>query len=123
MSITNAQFAKLADYYGFDIIEARKILDLLKPKQKRPDGPDGEKKVAKLKKAENPKKAEKPKRGPTGYQMFLKYYHPIAKVKMQSNLASGEKLTNGIVVKHVSSEWKVLSESKRDAWKKKAAAM
>lgn len=123
MSITNAQFAKLADYYGFDILEARKILSLLTPKRGRPDGPDGEKKFAKPKKVEKPKKAEKPKRGPTGYHLFLKNYHPIAKATMQSNLATGEKLKPGDVVKMVSAEWKTLSEYKRDAWNKKAAAV
>ena len=106
MSITNAQFAKLADYYGFDIVEARKILDLLKPKS------GGEKKVtAKPKVTEKPKVTQK--RGATGYQAFLKYYHPIAKAKMQSNIATGEKLAPSAVVNHISSEWKVLSESKR----------
>ena len=148
MSITSAQFAKLSDYYGFDLAEAREFLGLpAKSKQGRPSSTSNENKsVPKPKavkpKAEKPKAAkpkavkpkaakpkavkpkdsgEKRKRGPTGYQMFLKDYHPVAKAKMQAKLKSGEKLSGGDVLKAVGAEWRELSDSGRASWNAIAA--
>jgi len=127
MSITSAQFAKLADYYGFDISEARQFLGQSVPikrvtekkttvKPKPPAKPS-----EKTKKTEKTEKVIKQKRGPTGYNLFLKDYHPLAKAKLQAKLSSGEKLAAGNVIKAVAAEWKALSDSKRASWNKKAS--
>ena len=136
MSITVAKLAMLAEYYGFDLNEAREYIGLpASNKRGRPAGNEKkptvpEKKPTVEKKPKVEKKPttksendEKRKRPPTGYQLFLKDYHPIMSAKLKANIKSGEKLTAGAVLSGVGAEWKALSDNKRAAWNKKAAAM
>lgn len=118
MSITAAKLAILADYYGFDLNDARVKIGL--PPTKGGRTTCDSKKISSPKPKQHAVKSEKPKRGPTGYHLFLKDYHPVMKAKMQANLKSGEKLSASAVRSAVGAEWKALSDGKRETWNKKA---
>ena len=125
MSITCAKLAKLADYYGFDLDEAREYIGL------PPSGKRGRPKVEKSKvekskveksKVEKSKveksKVEKPKTKQyiSGYQLFLKEYQPILTAKHKAKLKPGEKLNITDILNGVTYEWNALSENRQKLW-------
>lgn len=121
MSISVAKLAILADYYGFDLNEARIKIGLPPTKNYRNTLQSNKSSSSTAKKTITT--SEKSKRGPNGYHLFLKDNHPLIKAKMLSNLKSGEKLSPSSVRNAVSTEWKALSDTKREYWNKKAASM
>ena len=129
MSITCAKLAKLADYYGFDVDEAREYIGLPPSgKRGRPIGsgtsqkPKVEKPKVEKPKVEKPKvekpKVEKPKTKQyiSGYQLFLKEYQPILTAKHKAKLKPGEKLNISDILNGVTSEWNALSENRQKLW-------
>ena len=132
MSITCAKLAKLADYYGFDLDEAREYIGLPPSgKRGRPIGSGSCEKKPKIEKAkvekvkvekakvEKPKKVEKAnKSNLPGYQLFLKEYQPILTAKHKAKLKPGQKLNIADILDGVTSEWNALSENKQKLWTK-----
>ena len=121
MSITCAKLAKLADYYGFDLDEAREYIGLPPTgKRGRPIGSVSSEKKPKVEKpkVEKPKKVEKlnSKSSLSGYQLFLKEYQPILTAKHKANLKPGEKLNISNILNGVTCEWNALSDNKRKLW-------
>ena len=116
MSITVAQLAKLSDYYGFDLDEARQYIGLgpakkrgrpasdsspLKPKAEKPKAekpkaakPNADKhKATKTKATKTKPKAEK-RSGTTGYLLFMKENKDLIAEQIRNETKSGEKPQN-----------------------------
>ena len=120
MSITVAQLAKLSDYYGFDLDEAREYIGLGPAKRRgRPASDSSPPKP----KAEKPKpKAEKPKTekrsGTTGYLLFMKENKDRIAEQIRNETRPGEKSQN--LLSAVANNWKMLPDDVRSAYNRKA---
>jgi hypothetical protein len=130
MSITVAQLAKLSDYYGFDLDEARQYIGLGPAKRRgrpasdsSPQKPKAEKPKATKTKAEKPKatkpkpKAEK-RSGTTGYLLFMKENKDLIAEQIRNETKSGEKPQN--LLSAVANSWKMASDDVRNAYNRKA---
>lgn len=124
MSITIAQLNSLADYFGFNINEARDFLAHSQLKRGRTNTSITEKvKISdKYKEKISVASVKANKRGPTGYHLFVKDYSPVITAKLKANLRSGEKLSPGTTLSAVGAEWRALSDRKRESWNMKAAS-
>ena len=125
MSITVAQLAKLSDYYGFDLDEARQYIGLGPAKKRGRPASDSSplKPKAEKPKATKPKpKAEKPKAEKksrtTGYLLYMKENKDLIAEQIRNETKSGEKPQN--ILSAVANSWKIASDDVRNAYNRKA---
>jgi len=136
MSISSAKLAILADYYGFDLHEAREYIGLpplktggrteftvapvITEKKARTCSLCGEKGHNKITCTKNAKpNHENPivaKSKNNGFKNYVKAKKDKVTKELQSNATNGKKVTNEIIIKMLEFDWKALSDNSRQKW-------